>query len=177
MNGSGQEARSSIHISDYNQHHPIKSTMSTSASEKQRQLLLERKRSEMMAEYAAQRQSLSSTGNSDPTSEARFVKVTEGMEDRLKKSTVGLVHAEDFKRLREELEEENRRKAARTNELKEESQQANKKRKKNKLAANRLKTLSFGDDEQEEDATTDDATALADGMPRLPHSSYIPNPI
>jgi len=136
------------------------------SSDKQRQAMLERKRSEMMAEYAAQRQQLVSGSSNDPTSDARFVKVTEGMEDRLKKSTVGLVHAEDFKRLREELEEENRRKAARTNEITAESQlRANKKRKKNKLAANRLKTLSFGN-EEEENAEEQDT---ADGVPPFPN--------
>ena len=43
---------------------------------------------------------------------------TDSIEESLKKNTVGLVSAEDFKRRREELEELKRREAAQTDELK-----------------------------------------------------------
>lgn len=126
--------------------------MSTSASEKKRQEQLERKRQEMLAEYATQRAALASASEKDHTSSDRFVKVTEGMEEKLKKSTVGLVNAEDFKRLKEELLEENRRKAAKTNDLEREE----KKRKKRK--DKKIKTLSFAEveDDAEELQETDD---------------------
>lgn len=121
--------------------------MSTSASEKKRQEQLEKKRTEMLAEYASQRAALEAAGAKNHTGQDRFVKVTEGVEERLKKSTVGLVNAEDFKRVRLELEEENRRKAAQTNEL--EKEEKKKRKKKDKKVAN---TLSFGDDEDGEPA-------------------------
>jgi protein FAM50 len=48
----------------------------------------------------------------------RFVGNTDSIEETLKKNTVGLVSAEDFKKRREELEELKRREAAKTSELK-----------------------------------------------------------
>jgi len=120
--------------------------MSTSAQEKRRHEQLEKKRQDMMAEYANQRAQLAAASEKDATSADRFVKVTEGMEERLKKSTVGLVNAEDFKRLREELEEENRRKAAQTDDIQVDDKKRKKKEKK------KIKTLSFADDEEEDNA-------------------------
>lgn len=119
--------------------------MSTSAQEKRRQDQLEKKRQEMMAEYANQRAQLQAASEKEMTAADRFVKVTEGMEERLKKSTVGLVNAEEFKRVREQLEEENRRKAAQTDELQAEEKKRKKKKEK------KIKTLSFADEEEEGD--------------------------
>lgn len=119
--------------------------MSSSQSEKRRQEQLERKRQEVLAEYASQREKLAAEAEKDRTAADRFVKVTETMEERLKKSTVGLVHAEDFKKVREELEEENRRKAAQTNELdKEEKKRKKKKDKKSKM-------LSFAEEDEQDE--------------------------
>lgn len=120
--------------------------MSSSQSEKRRQEQLERKRQEVLADYASQREKLASEAEKDRTAADRFVKVTETMEERLKKSTVGLVHAEDFKKVREELEEENRRKAAQTNEVEKED----KKRKKKKDKKSTM--LSFAEDEEQDES-------------------------
>ena len=134
--------------------------MSASAGEKKRQELLERKRQEMLAEYATQRAALAAAGEKDHTSSDRFVKVTEGMEEKLKKSTVGLVNAEDFKRLKEELLEENRRKAAQTDDI--EKDEKKRKKKKDK----KIKTLSFagenedGEEELERGDTDTDGRVL-----------------
>lgn len=122
--------------------------MSSSQSEKRRQEQLERKRQEVLAEYASQREKLASEAEKDRTAADRFVKVTETMEEKLKKSTVGLVHAEDFKKVREELEEENRRKAAQTNELEKDDTKKRKKKKDKKGAM-----LSFADDEEQDEST------------------------
>lgn len=130
--------------------------MSTSQGEKRRQEQLERKRQELLADYAFQREKLAAEAEKDRTSADRFVKVTESMEEKLKKSTVGLVNAEDFKKVREELEEENRRRAAKTNELeKEEKKRKKKKDKKSKM-------LSFADEDEEEEQTNG-TNGAADG--------------
>ena len=121
--------------------------MADSAQERKRQGQLEKKRQEMLAGYAEQRAALSAEASRDHTSAERFVKRTEGVEERMKRSTVGLVHAQDFKRIREELEEENRRKAAQTDDI----QQDDKKRKKKK--DKKSKMLSFGGDDEEDEAT------------------------
>ena len=124
--------------------------MSTSAGEKKRQEVLEKKRQEMLADYAHQREKLQSTNDRDHTSADRFIKTTDSIQEKLIKSTVGLVNAEDFKRVREQLEEENRRKAAQTNELEKDDKKQKKKKKKKTIT-----TLSFGDDEEGDAADAD----------------------
>jgi protein FAM50 len=44
----------------------------------------------------------------------RFIGITETIDDRLKKSTIGLVTLDDFKKTKDDLEEEQRQFAART---------------------------------------------------------------
>jgi len=44
----------------------------------------------------------------------RFIGVTETIDDRLKKSTIGLVTLDDFKKTKDDLEEEQRQVAAKT---------------------------------------------------------------
>lgn len=74
----------------------------------------------------------------------RFVGNTDSIEETLKKSTIGLVSAEDFKKKREELEEYKQRQAAKTNEIAEE------KRKKKEKKTTKPK-LSFAMDDEEEE--------------------------
>jgi protein FAM50 len=131
--------------------------MSSSQSEKRRQEQLERKRQEVLADYASQREKLVAESEKDRTAADRFVKVTETMEERLKKSTVGLVHAEDFQKIRAELEEENRRKAAQTNEVEKDDKKRKKKKDK------KSKILSFADDDgEQEDESANGADKDAD---------------
>ena len=145
----------------------IRVNMSTSQGEKKRQETLEKQRTAMLAQYAEQRAALQAEAGKDHTSVERFVKHTEGIEDRMKKSTVGLVNAEDFKRIREELEEENRRKAAKTDELKEEEKK--RKKKKDKKSS---KMLSFAEDDEENGGDAQDSVAKeGEGVPC--NSSYL----
>ncbi|BEI94587.1 uncharacterized protein CcaverHIS019_0701590 [Cutaneotrichosporon cavernicola] len=76
-------------------------------------------------------------------STARFVNVTESIDERLKKSTIGLVTLEDFQKTKEEIEEEKRREAAKTAADKISAAKKSKKDKKKKRAM-----LSFADEEE-----------------------------
>lgn len=79
----------------------------------------------------------------------RFTSNTDSIEETLKKNTIGLVSAEDFKKKREELEELKRREVAKTCELK-----ADERKKKNDKKAKVKATLSFsmdGNDGDEDD--------------------------
>lgn len=77
----------------------------------------------------------------------RFTANTDSVEETLKKQTIGLVTAEEFKKKREELEELKRREAAKTSELKAEERKIKKKDKKNKAKP----TLSFAIDGDEDE--------------------------
>lgn len=80
----------------------------------------EKARKQMMEEFDRQKADLvaATEKNSKVQAADRFTSKTDTIEESLKKSTVGLVSAEDFKRRREELEELKRREAAQTDELK-----------------------------------------------------------
>lgn len=76
-------------------------------------------RQQMLEEFERQKAEL--TAGTEKGSKApsdRFTSKTDTIEESLKKNTVGLVSAEDFKKRREELEELKRREAAQTDELK-----------------------------------------------------------
>lgn len=76
-------------------------------------------RQQMMEEFERQKAELvASTEKNSKAPSDRFTSKTDSIEETLKKSTIGLVSAEDFKRKREELEEHKRRQAAQTDELK-----------------------------------------------------------
>lgn len=73
----------------------------------------------MQEEFERQKASLASDSErASKKAGDRFVGNTDSIEETLKKSTIGLVSAEDFKKRREELEELKRREAAETSELK-----------------------------------------------------------
>lgn len=122
--------------------------MSQSHSELRRQGKHEKARTKMMEEFERQKADLAKESERNRTSSDRFVGKNDSMEDALKKSTVGLVHLEDFQKLRSELEEEKRREAARTNELRSEEKVA----KKNKKVKKERAKLSFAFDEDEDAA-------------------------
>jgi PHD/YefM family antitoxin component YafN of YafNO toxin-antitoxin module len=89
---------------------PPHPTMSSSRSEGSRQNAHEKARAVMLSEFERQKADLKREAekNARPAKE-RFTAKSESIEETLKKQTVGLVSAEDFKRRREELEEEKRR--------------------------------------------------------------------
>lgn len=70
------------------------------------------------AEIERQKAALSAETSRDRTSSSRFVGRTEGLEESLKTSTVGLQRLEDFQQKKKALEEQMAREAARTDELK-----------------------------------------------------------
>ncbi|SPO20919.1 related to xap-5 protein [Ustilago trichophora] len=121
--------------------------MSQSQSELRRQGKHEKARVKMMEDFERQKADLAKESERNRTGSDRFVGKNDSMEDALKKSTIGLVHLEDFQKLRSELEEEKRREAARTNELKVEEKAA----KKNKKVKKERSKLSFAMDDEEED--------------------------
>lgn len=123
--------------------------MSQSQSELRRQGKHEKARVKMMEDFERQKADLTKESERNRTGADRFVGKNDSMEDALKKSTIGLVHLEDFQKLRSELEEEKRREAARTNELKVEEKAA----KKNKKAKKERAKLSFALDDDEEDSS------------------------
>ncbi|UZJ52395.1 hypothetical protein CBS101457_001715 [Exobasidium rhododendri] len=104
-------------------------------------------RQQMMEEFERQKAEL--VANTEKNSKApsdRFTSKTDSIEETLKKSTIGLVSAEDFKKRREELEEHKRREAAQTDELR-----ANEKAQKKKNKKESKSKLSFAMYDEEDD--------------------------
>lgn len=122
------------------------SSMSQSQSELRRQGKHEKARAKMMEDFERQKADLVKESERNRTGADRFVGKNDSMEDALKKSTIGLVHLEDFQKLRSELEEEKKREAARTNELKAHDKAT----KKNKQVKKERAKLSFAYDDEEE---------------------------
>ncbi|PWZ02681.1 XAP5-domain-containing protein [Testicularia cyperi] len=116
-----------------------------SQSELRRHGKHEKARQKMMDDFERQKADLLKDAERNRTGSDRFVGKNDSMEDALKKSTIGLVHLEEFQKLRSELEEEKRREAARTNELKVEERAA----KKNKKAKSERAKLSFAMDDED----------------------------
>ncbi|SOV08442.1 related to xap-5 protein [Ustilago sp. UG-2017a] len=131
--------------------------MSQSQSELRRKGMHEKARIKMMEDFERQKADLAKEAERNRTGSDRFVGKNDSMEDALKKSTVGLVHLEDFQKLRSELEEEKRREAARTNELKADDRAA----KKNKKVKKEKAKLSFAFDDEEEDSGVGPSTTQA----------------
>ena len=92
--------------------------MSNNKAEGRREDALAKERAKNREEYERQRQQLISETEKARPSVARFVGQNDSMEDKLKKTTVGLVHLEEFQARRKELEEAKAREAAKTDELK-----------------------------------------------------------
>ncbi|SCV72650.1 BQ2448_4187 [Microbotryum intermedium] len=112
--------------------------------EKRKLAILEKKRKDMMDQFAAQKNELVNEASKNRTGTA-----SDGVDEQLKKSTYGLVQLSDFKETREKLEEAARREAAGTSELREEEKKKKKKKKEGKVK------LSFAfDDGEEEESTT-----------------------
>ncbi|KDE05791.1 hypothetical protein MVLG_03882 [Microbotryum lychnidis-dioicae p1A1 Lamole] len=116
--------------------------------EKRKLAILEKKRKDMMDQFAAQKNELVNETNKNRTGSDRFASASDGVDEQLKKSTYGLVQLSDFKETREKLEEAARREAAGTSELREEEKKKKKKKKEGKVK------LSFAFDDGEEDEST-----------------------
>ncbi|GJJ12613.1 hypothetical protein Clacol_006856 [Clathrus columnatus] len=120
--------------------------MSSSQMEHRRQADLEKQRKRAQEEYERQKAALIAETEKARPSANRFVGQTTTVEDSLRKSTVGLVHLEEFQQRREEIEEAKARAAARTDELKEEK----KIKKRKKLAKAKLSFVGDAGDGEEE---------------------------
>ena len=77
-----------------------------------------KERARAREDFERQKEKLVTDTEKSRPSNARFVGQNDSMEDSLKKSTVGLVHLQDFQQRRIALEEEKARAAAKTDELK-----------------------------------------------------------
>lgn len=121
--------------------------MSQSQSELRRQGKHEKARAKMLEDIERQKAEMAKEAERNRTGSNRFIGKHDSMEDALKKSTIGLVHLEDFQKRRSELEEEKRREAARTNDLRIEEKSA----KKTQKAKKERSKLSFAFDEEAED--------------------------
>lgn len=126
--------------------HTLPEAMSAQ-QEKARLAQLEKKRKEMLASYASEKESLLAETARNRTDSARFVTKTDGVEDSLKRSTYGLVQLSDFKETREKLEEQARREAAGASaaDAKGKEGKGKKKKKEGKVK------LSFAMDDEEEE--------------------------
>ncbi|PWN22835.1 XAP5-domain-containing protein [Microstroma glucosiphilum] len=160
--------------------------MSTSAEEQRRHGKHEKARAMMMEEFDRQKADMAKEAErAQKKAGDRFVGNTDSIEETLKKNTVGLVSAEDFKKRREELEELKRREAAKTSELKAEE----KKKKKEKKTVK--PKLSFAMDDEEEDgdamspfptkrkaapSTSSNGNGIAEGEPVAAKKRLLKNP-
>ncbi|ORZ24989.1 XAP5, circadian clock regulator-domain-containing protein, partial [Lobosporangium transversale] len=97
----------------------------------------EKQREKMLSEFEQQRAQIAKD-NEFKVSSDKFVSQHDNVEEALKKSTVGLVHLKDFRKVRQELEELKKREAAKTNQMYV-----------NKKAKKVISKLSFADDEEE----------------------------
>ncbi|KAG0307989.1 hypothetical protein BGZ98_009288 [Dissophora globulifera] len=113
---------------------------------------LEKQRQKMMSEFEQQRAQITKD-NEVKVSSDKFVVQHDNVEEALKMSTIGLVHLQDFRKKRQELEELKKRQAARTIEMPEKV--VKKKTKKT------FSKLSFAQDDDEEE-TQDDQEAKSD---------------
>ena len=80
--------------------------------------LFAKERARAREDFERQKEKLVADTEKSRPSNARFVGQNDSMEDSLKKSTVGLVHLQDFQQRRIALEEEKARAAAKTDALK-----------------------------------------------------------
>lgn len=101
------------------------------------------------------------------TAAERFTTRTEGIDEQLKKSTIGLVTLEDFRRTRSELEEGQRRAAAQ--KAKDDKKREGKKEKKRKAAG--TSKLSFQEDDEEDGGDDRVAPAVATDGERITNGS------
>ncbi|KAF8983274.1 hypothetical protein CPC16_000918 [Podila verticillata] len=114
------------------------------SSEGARHQKLEKQREKMMSDFEQQRAQIA-RDNEVKVSSDKFVVQHDNVEEALKKSTIGLVHLKDFRKVREELEELKKRQAAKTNEIQDKVVK--------KKAKKVISKLSFADDEEEEEST------------------------
>lgn len=70
----------------------------------------------MMSDFELQRAQISKDNEVRATKD-KFVAQHDNVEEALKKSTIGLVNLQEFRKVRQELEELKKREAAKTNQM------------------------------------------------------------
>lgn len=123
--------------------------MASNPDEGRRQALLEKQRTQLLQDVANQKQALQQeTERRNQSASARFTSRIEGVDEQLKKSTIGLVTLDEFRRTRNDIEEAQRREAAQavtTDEAAAAESKKLKKRKKEKKGQHKV-ALSFNPD-------------------------------
>ncbi|GAB5587624.1 hypothetical protein Unana1_02524 [Umbelopsis nana] len=119
--------------------------MADSRAEGQRHGMLEKKRKKMMEEFEKQKEQISKD-NQVRIGSDKFAAAVTDIDSKLKTSTVGLFELDDFRKIKENIEEQQRKEAAKTALLGEEK--AKKKKKKNQ---SKIKLSFAADDEAEEE--------------------------
>ncbi|KAK3839673.1 MAG: XAP5, circadian clock regulator-domain-containing protein [Linnemannia gamsii] len=122
-----------------------------SSQEGARHQKLEKAREKMMADFEQQRIQISKDHEVKAAAD-KFVVQHDNVEEALKKSTIGLVHLKEFRKVRQELEEQKKREAAQTNQI----QDRVVKKKTKKV----ISKLSFDEEEEEAEAQDDEKPDL-----------------
>lgn len=100
------------------EHAPSQQTIMNGRPEGRYEDLFAKERARAREDFERQKEKLVADTEKSRPSNARFVGQNDSMEDSLKKSTVGLVHLQDFQQRRIALEEEKARAAAKSDALK-----------------------------------------------------------
>ncbi|KAF9576132.1 hypothetical protein EC968_010255 [Mortierella alpina] len=120
---------------------PMSKIYARTSQEGARHQKLEKQREKMMSEFEQQRAQIVKDAEVKVSSD-KFVAQHDNVEEALKKSTIGLVHLKDFRKVRQELEELKKREAAKTYQIQDKVV-----KKKSKKV---ISKLSFADEEEEE---------------------------
>ncbi|KAI9285901.1 XAP5, circadian clock regulator-domain-containing protein [Umbelopsis sp. AD052] len=118
--------------------------MADSRAEGQRHGMLEKKRKKMMEEFEKQKEQISKD-NQVRIGSDKFAAAVTDIDSKLKTSTVGLFELNDFRRIKEDIEEQQRQEAARTATVGE-----GKIKKKKKKNLSKVKLSFAAEDEEEE---------------------------
>ncbi|WVF68295.1 hypothetical protein IAT40_003060 [Kwoniella sp. CBS 6097] len=146
--------------------------MSGPPEESRRNLVLQKQREREAAEHQRQKDALLKEGQKDHTVD-RFIGVTENLDERLIKTTVGLVTLSDFQKTKDDLLEQQRQLAAQVAADKSlpgasKPKKAKKKKEKSKL--------SFADEEEDDEAETGDKRSRSDEDESNKKTKFSKNP-
>ncbi|KAG2176429.1 hypothetical protein INT43_005669 [Umbelopsis isabellina] len=140
--------------------------MADSRAEGQRQGMLDKKRKRMMEEFEKQKEQIIKD-NQVRIGSDKFAAAVTDIDNQLKTSTVGLFELNDFRKIKENIEEQQRKEAAKTAALGE--GKAKKKKKKNQ---SKIK-LSFAEDDEEEGDPEIEAEEVAEKKQKFSKNPYV----
>ncbi|OCF38981.1 protein FAM50 [Kwoniella heveanensis CBS 569] len=146
--------------------------MSGPPEESRRNLVLQKQREREAAEHQRQKDALLKEGQKDHTVD-RFIGVTENLDERLIKTTVGLVTLSDFQKTKDDLLEQQRQLAAQVAADKALPGATKPKKKKEKKAKSKL---SFADEEEADEAETGGKRSRSDEDESNKKTKFSKNP-